>query len=358
MKIVRYYPRAMVGDGGITNSVWQSSSAMAAAGTEVVIAYDAGETPSGMNGVRWEPVVHGRRPGRPPKDLEGVLEGADILVLHSAWTYHNVHAASTARRLNVPYVLEPRGAYDPRILARKRLRKRVWWTAWERQLLENSGAVHLFFEAEWPHLGKLGYWGPVIIAGNGVAVPTDIVWDGGSGGYVLWLGRFDVEHKGIDLLIDAIGLMGERERPRVRLHGPDSRLGGKKWTEERIQALGLAPWITVADPVYDDEKFDLMRRAAGFVYPSRWEAFGNSLAEAAAIGVPTLTTPYPLGRHLADREAAIAAEATPESLSEGLRRLLAGDVEAIGKRGSEVVRNEFTWERTARLWLQQAEEVL
>jgi glycosyltransferase involved in cell wall biosynthesis len=331
---------------------------MVAAGAEVVIAFDAGDPSPGMNGVRWEPVEHGRRPGRPPVDLARVMAGADILVLHSAWTYHNVHAARTARRMKIPYVLEPRGAYDPWILNRKRLRKRFWWLAWEHQLVENSRAVHVFFEAEWPHLRRLGYLGPVVISGNGVAVPSDIAWDGGSGGYVLWLGRFDVQHKGVDLLIDAIGMMEEHERPHLRMHGPDSRLGGKRWTEERIRALGLARWITVGDPAYDQEKYELMKRAAGFVYPSRWEAFGNSVAEAAAIGVPTLTTPYPLGQHLAARNAGIVANPTPASLADGFQRLLGEDARAVGRRASKVVRTEFTWEGTARSWLRQVQEVL
>ena len=43
---------------------------------------------------------------------------------------------------------------------------------------------------------------------------------------VLWLGRFDPTHKGLDLLVDAVRSLAPHERPRVRLHGPDRR-GGK-----------------------------------------------------------------------------------------------------------------------------------
>ena len=49
------------------------------------------------------------------------------------------------------------------------------------------------------------------------------MWDGGSGGYVLWLGRFDPEHKGLDLLLQALALLPSRERPTLRIHGPDWR---------------------------------------------------------------------------------------------------------------------------------------
>ena len=92
--------------------------------------------------------------------------------------------------------------------------------------------------------------------------------------------------------------------PAVRLHGPDWR-GGKERTERMVHDLRLDPWVTVGDPVYGDAKWELMEHAGAFVYPSRWEAFGNSTVEAVAAGVPTLATPYPLGRFLAERGAAL-----------------------------------------------------
>jgi glycosyltransferase involved in cell wall biosynthesis len=71
--------------------------------------------------------------------------------------------------------------------------------------------------------------------------------------------------------------------------------------------------LTLGDPVQGPAKDRLTAQAAGFVYPSRWEGFGNAPAEAAALGVPVLTTPYPPGCFLAERDAAIVAEPTPDA---------------------------------------------
>ena len=83
--------------------------------------------------------------------IDELLKGADLLVLHSAWVYHNVYAAERARRMGVPYVLEPRGAYDPFILRRRRALKLGWWWAFERKLVQRAGAIHIFFDAEREH---------------------------------------------------------------------------------------------------------------------------------------------------------------------------------------------------------------
>lgn len=358
MRIVRYYPRAIVGDGGITRSVWRNSNELVAAGVEVVIAYDEGAEPPAPDGIVWWPVEHAGRPWRVPIGLEGLLHQGDLLILHSAWCYHNVCAGAAARRRGVPYLLEPRGAYNPAIVGRRPWRKRAWWWAWERRLVMNARAIHVFFESERAHLAALGYRGDVVVAPNGVDVPEAVAWDGGSGGYLLWYGRFDPEHKGIDLLLTAAARLPESERPRLRLHGPDARARGKEAMRRRVDELGLARHVAIGEPVYGAEKYDLLARAVGFVYPSRWEAFGNAVAEAAAVGVPSVVTPYPLGRYLAERGAAILTEANALALAGALARLGTPEAAEAGRRARAIVRKELSWPRVARSWLEQVEALL
>jgi glycosyltransferase involved in cell wall biosynthesis len=174
----------------------------------------------------------------------------------------------------------------------------------------------------------------------------------------LWLGRFDPEHKGLDLLVDAVASMRPEERPTLRLHGPDWH-GHKKDVAHAIEAKGVGASVTVEDAVYGAEKMDLLARAKGFVYPSRWEACGNSVLEAASSGVPTLATMYPLGKWLARRGGAYLVETSSEGLGEGLKAL-ANDPAAseVGKKGAAAVREELSWEAVARSWLQQVEAIL
>ena len=359
MRIVRYYPRALTGDGGMTTAVRHWARGFVRAGTDAAIVFDQGEAQATDDGVQWIRARHrGHGAFLYPVGLEEVLRDGDVLVLHSAWAYHNIVAAAVARRLGVPYVLEPRGAYDPRIVRRKQLLKRAWWSMWERELVERARAIHVFFDDERSNLEALHYHGAVIAAPNGVEPPTAIHWDGGSGGYVLWLGRFDPEHKGIDLLVEAVSLLEPDQRPRLRLCGPDSRARGKSSIRRLVHDLGLDRWVTVEDPVHGHARFELMARAIGFVYPSRWEGFGNSVAEAIAVGVPTVVTPYPFGRHLAHRNAAILAQPTPHGLAHALRALRSADAPAIGTRGAAVAREDLAWDRVAQSWLRQVESLV
>jgi glycosyltransferase involved in cell wall biosynthesis len=361
LRVAQYYPRALSGDGGMTGAIHRLSQTMTGAGAETTIICEAGSpsTPP-EDEVRWQRIRHHRVAGRafPDSDqLARALRGADVLILNSAWTLHNIMAARMARRLSVPYVVAPRGAYDPRIRQRHRLAKDVWWLAAERRLLTRSLAVHIFFDAERAHLQRLGYRGNVIVAPNGVDVPDDIRWNGGGEGPVVWLGRFDPEHKGLDLLLGAMHRIPAARRRQLRLCGPDWR-GKKKTVRELVARLDLDQWVTVTDPIYGRDKLELMARASAFVYPSRWEGFGNSVAEAAAVGVPTLVTPYPLGRFLASQGAAVMVDPTEAGLADGLVSVLLPSSAAVGAMARQTMSESFNWTLVARQWLQGIDQAL
>lgn len=342
----------------MTSAVRKWSTAMARCGAEVIVAHDGGVTSPVDENVKWIGVRHaGHRGLRFPIGIRDLLKETDLLVLHSGWTFRNIRTAAAARALGIPYVLEPRGAYDPHIVRRKKWLKRAWWAAWEKQLVMQARAIHIFFEPQQEHLRMLGYEGPVIIASNGREMPGTGGWAGGDGGYILWLGRFDPEHKGLDTLLKAVEATPEGARPKLRLHGPDWRRR-KRLVERWIADMRLGDSVTVGQAVYGEEKLALLMGAAGFVYPSRWDACPNSVLESVALSVPTLVTDYPLGRYLAERGGALLAEGTVEGLAAGLTQLREASAAELGRVGAEVVRKELEWDKVAKSWLDQAQRLL
>lgn len=349
MRILLYHPRATIGDGGITNSVRQLAMGLARAGADPIVLSADDAPPLDLLGVECRQIPHRQvGPFAAPIGRRRAVADADVIVMNSSWTLHNVLMGRTARGLGIPYVLAPRGAYDPKITRRRRAAKRVWWRLGERALVLGARAVHIFFEPEREHLRALGYDGPVIVAPNGVAVPEGLRWRD-DGDYLLYLGRFDPEHKGLDVLLRAVA-SAQGSLPVLRMHGSDWA-GGKERLRALIAELGIGDRVVIGDHLLGDEKWEAFVGAAGFVYPSRWEAFGNSAAEAAALGVPTLVTPYPLGCYLAERGAAVLADGTVPSLADGLKQICSPGAARMGARAAELVQAEFTWDAVASTWL-------
>lgn len=358
MRIVEYGPWALAAETGSAVSILGWCEALARAGHDIRLLVDrhARNRPP-PEGVPPMPVTH-RFNGRVtvPTGIGPLLEGADILVLHGGWTASNISAGQQAARWRVPYVITTHGVYYPQTLRRNRLAKRIWFPVLERPHLRRALAMHVFFEDEREGLGRLGVSTPTIVAPNGVT-RQEHRWDGGSGGYLLWLGRFDPQVKGLDLLLRSLLEIPEGDRPQLRLHGPEFR-GHKARLAELVRELGLSRWATIGEPVYGEEKWRLVARAAGCVYPSRWDASPMAVAEAIGAGVPTLVADYPLGRFLASEGAALLCERTPAGIADGILGLLSSEGAKLSERADGVARDRLSWEAVANAWVEQVDRLL
>jgi glycosyltransferase involved in cell wall biosynthesis len=358
MKILAYGHSALATPFGTPSATRGWCEALARTGAEVTLVADAGTRvvaqPAGVRCIRLPHHLSKFWGGRlrSPKGIGRLIGESDVVVIHGAWRPSNVITATLARRRAVPYIAVPHGLYDPHIVARHRALRRAWWMLAERRYLQRAAAVHLFFRDEpraYPFRSRL------IVAPNGMSPPPDVRWDGGSSGQVVWLGRFDVQHKGLDLLIEAIECVSASRRPQVRLIGHDW-FNQKAVLRRRILERGLESWIEIEEPVVGDEKWKVLSTARAFVYPSRWEAFGLAAAEAVSIGVPTIVTPFPLGRFLASQGAAFEVVARPGAIADAVSSVPAAGFDA--EIGPRVMREHFSWDTTAASWLQQVGALL
>jgi glycosyltransferase involved in cell wall biosynthesis len=358
VNVLHYYPAALLGEFGTSNAVRGWCTALADAGTNVTLLAIAEEgVVAPPVGVHLDPLPEGKWGFYKPRFLRERLENADVLVLHGGWGPQNILAAAEARRAGVQYVVTAHGVYDSHVFSRGKIwAKRAWWPIIERRHLERALAVHVFFDTERAHLTSTGIR-RFVVAPNGYQAPEGVRWEPDPDGFLLWLGRFDPEHKGLDLLLRGLRLLTRGERPRVRLVGVDWR-GRKAAVSGIVQDLGLGKDVSVEPPLHGDAKWAALARARGFMYPSRWEAFGVAVAEAVSIGVPTLVTPFPLGRFLAARGGAISRAPEPRALADGVRRLLEPDSASIGRRGAGVIREELAWDRVVGSWLRQVGALL
>jgi glycosyltransferase involved in cell wall biosynthesis len=358
LRVVHYHPFMLTGESGTATAARGWADAIERLGVPVLALVD-GEAMhlSPSERVQCIPLhhkLHGR--ARVPIGLTDYLEETDILVLHGGWLLRNVVVASSAARKGIAFVVTAHGVYNPHVFSRRPFSKWLWATALERRQLQRALALHLFFKEEENGLERVGVHTPTIISPNGIVTPTDTTWDGGSGGYLLWLGRFSPHNKGLDLLIRAVHELPPGSRPELRLHGPDWR-GQKHVVEQLVKRLDLDRWVTIGEPIYGDAKWDLISRAAGCVYPSRWEGCSVAVLEALSLGIPTLVTPYAMGQFLAKEGAAIEVGWTVREIADGLLRLKSPEAKRIGETASEVARTRFSWKTVAESWLSQVQEL-
>jgi len=104
--------------------------------------------------------------------------------------------------------------------------------------------------------------------------------------YILFLGRFDMAQKGIDLLIRAYARVAGSIRYPLRIagHGPD-----QERIYELIKKLHMEKYITVVGPLYGRKKLSALSEAVVIAFPSRHDDFPVFSLEALASGNPLVT---------------------------------------------------------------------
>lgn len=217
----------------------------------------------------------------------------DIIHIHGVWSLYNSIIVSIAKQMNIPYLITPRGMLEKWALDKKKWKKRIALTLYQRNDLKHATCIHATAESEAQQIRDLGFKNPIAIIPNGINL-SDFQINNTSiekkEFLLLFLSR--IHHKkGIELLIDAWNSIDKNSRNSwsVEIAGN----GEKKYIEslqKLIEEYGLEDEIKITGPHFGDDKAILYEKCDLFVLPTYSENFGIVVAEALAYGKPVITT--------------------------------------------------------------------
>jgi glycosyltransferase involved in cell wall biosynthesis len=279
----------------------------------------------------------------------------DVVHIHSLFLFPQFSGSRRAVRARRPYVVSPRGALDPWLRRRGRLRKVVTDISWQRRMLEHAAVLHLTSAEEARLLADVAPAVPRVVVPNGIAwaryqtLPDPEAFrrehlDGHEGPIILNIGRLSYK-KGLDILIRAFTLVS-REVPEARLviAGPDdeeltSRLAAVAATE------GVSTYVKFVGMLTGQDKLGALAAADVWALPSYAENFGVAVVEALAAGLPVVVSPaVNIAPEIAAAGAGSVCPQEPEPLAVELLRLLCDPAERtrLGDRAREFAR-QFDW---------------
>jgi glycosyltransferase involved in cell wall biosynthesis len=320
----------------------------------------------------WSDDLSGAKPPLLPSHpriqlLAGNVTGAirrfdrpDIVHDNGIWLPHNHRLATLGASLGLPRVVSTRGMLEPWAVSHKRVKKKLAWWLYQRRDLSRASYHHTTAEQEAENLRLLKLGVPIGVIRNGVNVVEANIRrrDQSEWRHALFLGRIHPV-KGLTLLLDAWAQVRPRGW-RLQIAGPDE-VGHRAELEDKISTASLANVVRFLGPLDGAAKEKAFAGADLFVLPSFSESFGMAIGEALAHGVPVLTTsavPWPM---LAGRGCGWSVAPSVDGLTGGLRVATALGPDALfamGEKGRELVRQDFSWSGVAKQFIATYETLL
>jgi glycosyltransferase involved in cell wall biosynthesis len=241
----------------------------------------------------WNPAL--------PRYLRARLAGFDIVHIFGLYDILGARVAAACRLQGLPYVVEPMGMFRP--IVRNIEMKRLYHRVWGRKMLAGASAIIATADQERSEfilggipaekivLRRNGVDGPANLPLYGtfrdsVQIPRDVK-------LILFLGRLSLK-KSPELLLEAFAQLtspGESglNSPHLAFVGPDES-GMLEKLKQMAAKFSLTDRVHFIGPLSGLAKWQAYRDADVFVLPSQNENFGNTAAEAVAVGTPVILT--------------------------------------------------------------------
>lgn len=122
---------------------------------------------------------------------------------------------------------------------------------------------------------------------NGVELRNSHPVNNKTDNYILFLGRIEVDQKGLDLLLDSYAQITDKTTTKLIIAGSGTKQE-VDMLKKIIQEKHLEEYVELKGRVEGKIKDDLLRNATMIVVPSRYETFGNVVLEAMAFNKPLI----------------------------------------------------------------------
>ncbi len=287
-----------------------------------------------------------------------------LVDFHSTYIPFHIALARRCRQVGWPYIITAHGGMGYLAQGVKRPKKAFGNLIYFRSYVKHAAAVHALCEREAKEIQALFNVKNIITVPNGVDDYLLDAWQklspanlGGFGqdtnlmlGFV---GRIDVYHKGLDLLLKALAILKSRpNRNTCKLFviGPFYTKQDEQSFRSAVESLGLKDDVKLFGPKNGEEKLRYFLACDVFVHTSRFEGMPMAVLEAMALGRPCLVTP---GTNIADivREAGgWECEPNPESIAGTIESIYEkrDSLQLLGQQARGLIQARFTWPLVAR----------
>ncbi len=291
-------------------------------------------------------------------NIEEIYMNIDIAVFEDP--FNTIQFCKIARKLRnkkIPYVIVPHGCFNKKAINRKKTKKMIAIKTFYKSFLNGCTAIQYLTQDE---LNNSLHFNKDIIIPNGIS-ESNYIHKNSKIRNICYIGRKDIDHKGLDLLIKACSKVQDqlrKNRCHIDIYGPNSvELDNK--ILELINQNNVNDIISNNGPLFGSEKEKVLLDSDAFIQTSRYEGFPMSILEAFSYGMPVIITE---GTNLTSMVSKAQAGFTCKTCVDDIANTIIEAINAKNIRSistnSKKLSEKFSWSEISKLTINEYKKLL
>ena len=286
-----------------------------------------------------------------------------IFNLHGVWELLLYRTAVMIMKHNIPYIITPHGMLDKWCLQQNSLKKKIALSTYVGRMFRNCAYVHALTAKESRDVKSLYNNVSTELIPNGIDLNLISLKDSiapefekfKNDKYILYLSRIHYK-KGLDYLVRAYSEL-RHDDIKLVIAGNDD--GYKNDIIRDIAKIDPKLKVEFIGPVYNQNKFFMLKNALLFCLPSRQEGFSVAVLEALGVGTPVVISDACNFPEVATKKAGIEYKIyledypnTVKSLKVALEFILNMKPEmylSYSDNAKEMIKENYTWSKIATM---------
>jgi len=286
----------------------------------------------------------------------------DIVHFHGVYNIFHVKCAQKCREIGIPYIITLHGNLIKEAINYHKYRKLIAINILILKYLKGASVIHALGEKEAKDALFIIPEAKIVIIPNGINDEyLDFVSSINSTNngtslesfIFLFLGRLDVHHKGLDLLLESISKIASdfrRNNAKLLLTGPFNSQRDRTMILNFISRFQLNDIVIITGPKYGKDKINTLSSCDVFVHTSRYEGMPMAILEAMSFAKPCIITPNTnIAEYIKKTNSGWITKPNPNSIAKKIKNVLKTSYyerKKIGDNAKNLVNEQFKLSKT------------
>ena len=283
----------------------------------------------------------------------------DIVVFHEVYKKQYPAIAKRLLKANIPYIIVPHSCLTKAAQNKKRLKKIAGNLLLFNRFISSAVAIQFVSEKE---NEATAFGKNRIVAPFGVNIPAEQKKSFSEAGLkIVYVGRLDVQIKGLDLMLEAAEKVAAFLRENdygISIYGP--QYGGNFSAVKRIiEDKNLNDIVSLNDAVYGIEKERVLLNSDVFIQTSRSDALPLSILEALGYGLPCLITEGTCFAEIINEyDAGTGVKTNSDEIAEAIKNIDRLELKNQSNNARRLIEENYSWEALTKNTINKYEELI